>query len=197
MGGGVIDSNYRGKVAVMLYNNSSTDLHIRIGQNIAQIIFEQAKTPCMSISDHLQQTNRGALGFGSTNLAPKPYSHTSKTMAVQSSLENNMERKVTKILQSQENTGPSEIPAYLEMANNNPPTPDEDQQAILDDISVVTENVSNLTNKNAPTVPSNHTENNSLPEATPPILLQEKPNSSIPSKLSFFQRLCCSSNWVP
>ena len=54
VGGGVIDNDCRGNVAVILYNNSSTDLHIRIGQNIAQIIFEQAKIPCMIISDHLQ-----------------------------------------------------------------------------------------------------------------------------------------------
>ena len=73
VGGGVIDSDYRGEIKVILTNNSNEDVYIKAGQRIAQIIFEYASIPFIHTSTILPTTQRGSKGFGSTN--PKPPRH--------------------------------------------------------------------------------------------------------------------------
>jgi dUTP pyrophosphatase len=67
IGAGVIDSNYRGEIKVVLINNSGTSFNVNSGDKIAQIIFEQYFKFEMKETDILSQTSRGDKGFGSTN----------------------------------------------------------------------------------------------------------------------------------
>lgn len=63
---GIIDSDYRGEITVILINHSSTKFWIEPGTRIAQILFEPIVTPHIVYVDILSATNRGAGGFGST-----------------------------------------------------------------------------------------------------------------------------------
>jgi len=64
---GVIDSDYRGEVGVILYNtDKAIPFNIKIGDRIAQIIFEKYYTFDIEISDEISKTARGDGGFGST-----------------------------------------------------------------------------------------------------------------------------------
>ena len=45
VGAGVIDSDYRGEINVVLFNFSSEDFCINVGDGIAQLVFEKIKTP--------------------------------------------------------------------------------------------------------------------------------------------------------
>ena len=63
---GVIDSDYRGEIKVILYNAGDHDYAIRAGDRIAQLavlptlIFRPVEV------DELSETERGVRGFGST-----------------------------------------------------------------------------------------------------------------------------------
>ena len=45
MGAGVIDSDYRGEIGVVLFNFSNEDFAVNMGDKIAQLIFEKIKKP--------------------------------------------------------------------------------------------------------------------------------------------------------
>ena len=45
IGAGVIDTDYRGEVGVVLFNFGSEDFVVNMGDRIAQLIFEKIKTP--------------------------------------------------------------------------------------------------------------------------------------------------------
>lgn len=63
---GTIDSDYRGEVGVILINHGQEDFVIRRGERIAQMViarYEQAQVERVSMLD---DTVRGAGGFGST-----------------------------------------------------------------------------------------------------------------------------------
>ena len=64
--GGVIDSDYRGEVHVILHNNSSDIQHIAPGDRIAQLVLLlSVPIPIVEV-DALDETERGENGFGST-----------------------------------------------------------------------------------------------------------------------------------
>ena len=63
---GVIDSDYRGEVICLLYNTSDEIINLPAGSKICQIIIEQIITPDASWATDLEETARGAGGFGST-----------------------------------------------------------------------------------------------------------------------------------
>jgi dUTP pyrophosphatase len=63
---GVIDADYRGPVGVILANLSETDFPVKIGDRIAQLIVERVVMPDVVVVDQLEDTVRGAGGFGST-----------------------------------------------------------------------------------------------------------------------------------
>ncbi len=65
--GGVIDAGYRGEWAVVLQNNSQTSLQVAAGDRIAQVIFQKKESPVLTEVAELEASDRGALGFGSTN----------------------------------------------------------------------------------------------------------------------------------
>lgn len=67
--GGIIDPNYRGEIGVVLtYNNRFGDNYdIKKGDRIAQLVFyETAGIIDMSLTEEIQETNRGSSGFGSS-----------------------------------------------------------------------------------------------------------------------------------
>jgi len=64
--GGVIDSGYRGEVKVILHNMSDKPFEIEKGNKIAQLILTKIITPNVTEVLELDDTDRGAGGFGST-----------------------------------------------------------------------------------------------------------------------------------
>ena len=65
-GVGVIDSDYRGEISVGLMNLSGEDYTIRPGDRIAQLMVVPVVRPELVQVDALDETERGAGGFGST-----------------------------------------------------------------------------------------------------------------------------------
>ena len=63
---GVIDSDYRGEVCVVLYNTGDETINLPAGSKICQLIVEQIITPEATWVNDLDETARGAGGFGST-----------------------------------------------------------------------------------------------------------------------------------
>ncbi|MEE0928884.1 MAG: dUTP diphosphatase [Acutalibacteraceae bacterium] len=63
---GVIDSDYRGEIMVALHNHSNITAKIEAGERIAQIVIAPYLTVDFIESDSLDETERGAGGFGST-----------------------------------------------------------------------------------------------------------------------------------
>ena len=63
---GVIDSDYRGEVLCLLYNTSDEIINLPAGSKICQLIIEQIITPDAEWATELDETARGAGGFGST-----------------------------------------------------------------------------------------------------------------------------------
>ena len=66
---GVIDSDYRGEVRVLLINFSNEPVSFNAGERIAQLIIEKAETVNYEWAAELSDTTRGAGGFGSTGRA--------------------------------------------------------------------------------------------------------------------------------
>lgn len=65
---GVIDSDYRGEVHVCLRNNGNEPFTVARGDRIAQLIFLPILTADFEVVEELEQTDRGAGGFGSTGV---------------------------------------------------------------------------------------------------------------------------------
>ena len=65
-GTGVIDPDYRGEITVILLNTSSEVRYIKIGERIAQLIFQPAYQVTLREVETLSPTERGTKGFGHT-----------------------------------------------------------------------------------------------------------------------------------
>lgn len=63
---GVIDSDYRGELMVCLHNHGTDTQTVENGERIAQISFVPYYTANFKLVDKLDDTERGAGGFGST-----------------------------------------------------------------------------------------------------------------------------------
>lgn len=63
---GVIDAHYTGSIAVKLYNHTGRAYHFKAGDKIAQLVILPCLLPVPELVDHLEDTDRGAGGFGST-----------------------------------------------------------------------------------------------------------------------------------
>jgi dUTP pyrophosphatase len=63
---GVIDSDYRGELCCILYNTSDSTIDLPAGSKICQLIVEKIITPKATWVNDLDETARGAGGFGST-----------------------------------------------------------------------------------------------------------------------------------
>ena len=71
VGAGVIDSDYRGAVNVVLFNHGKKDFDIAKGDRIAQLILEKILLPVVVETNNLDKTIRGTDGFGSTGVCKK------------------------------------------------------------------------------------------------------------------------------
>jgi dUTP pyrophosphatase len=67
---GTIDSGYRGEVKVLLVNLGEEKVEIQQGERIAQLILQRVGHAEIVEVDDLEDTARGAGGFGSTGTAP-------------------------------------------------------------------------------------------------------------------------------
>ena len=65
-GVGVIDSDYRGEIAVGLANLSAEDYTVMPGDRIAQLMVVPVVQPTVTLAEELDETGRGVGGFGST-----------------------------------------------------------------------------------------------------------------------------------
>ena len=66
---GVIDSDYRGDIGVILYNtDKNIDFTVKKGDRIAQIIFEACYTATLNTVENLDNTLRQGGGYGSTGV---------------------------------------------------------------------------------------------------------------------------------
>lgn len=63
---GVIDSDYRGEIRVVLLNHSKQSQTVEPGERVAQFIITPVLTPAYEEVSELSDTQRGTGGFGST-----------------------------------------------------------------------------------------------------------------------------------
>ena len=63
---GVVDSDYRGEITVVLHNHGQAPQEIENGERIAQFIITPVLTPAYEVADELSDTLRNTGGFGST-----------------------------------------------------------------------------------------------------------------------------------
>lgn len=67
VGAGVIDSDYRGEIKILLFNFSDQEFKINEGDRIAQLIIEKIIIPEIEeVKEINEETKRGEGGFGST-----------------------------------------------------------------------------------------------------------------------------------
>ena len=66
---GVIDSDYRGEILCALVNLGQEPFEVEPGARVAQLVVEAIATPEPAWAEELEETARGAGGFGSTGEA--------------------------------------------------------------------------------------------------------------------------------
>ncbi|CAK9097505.1 Deoxyuridine 5'-triphosphate nucleotidohydrolase (dUTPase) (dUTP pyrophosphatase) [Durusdinium trenchii] len=68
-GAGVVHHAHRGEVGVVLFNHGAEDFAVSVGDRVAQLILQQISlVDCQEVAS-LDETLRGAGGFGSTGVA--------------------------------------------------------------------------------------------------------------------------------
>ena len=66
---GLIDANYRGELKVCAINlDSNKEIHIERGERIAQLVIQKIPVVRLVEVDELEETDRGAGGFGSSGV---------------------------------------------------------------------------------------------------------------------------------
>lgn len=65
---GTIDADYRGEIGVILINLSSEDFIIEDGERIAQMVIARHEQVTWELTEVLNETERGAGGFGHTGV---------------------------------------------------------------------------------------------------------------------------------
>jgi dUTP pyrophosphatase len=78
VGAGVVDADYRGPVGVVLFNLGDEDFEVKKGDRIAQLILEQVCMVDAVQVEELDETVRGAGGFGSTGVEKAVDKHPEK-----------------------------------------------------------------------------------------------------------------------
>lgn len=66
---GTIDADYRGEVGVIVINLGQEPIHISHGDRIAQAVLMPVPQARFRLVDDLDETGRGAQGFGSTGVS--------------------------------------------------------------------------------------------------------------------------------
>ncbi len=63
---GTIDADYRGEVRVIMINHGKAPFVVERGMRIAQIVIQPVCRARVTVKEHLNETARGAGGFGHT-----------------------------------------------------------------------------------------------------------------------------------
>jgi dUTP diphosphatase len=64
---GLVDSGYRGEMSIVMINTDMREaFHIKRGDRIAQLVIQRVEDVAIIRVDELDETSRGAGGFGST-----------------------------------------------------------------------------------------------------------------------------------
>lgn len=63
---GTIDADYRGEIGVILINMGKEDFTIERGMRVAQLVIAKHETVQWEVAESLEESERGAGGFGST-----------------------------------------------------------------------------------------------------------------------------------
>jgi dUTP pyrophosphatase len=63
---GTIDCGYTGSIRVKLFNHGRSHYEVKAGDKIAQLVIVPCLLPTRELVDSLDETDRGAGGFGST-----------------------------------------------------------------------------------------------------------------------------------
>ena len=63
---GTIDCGYTGSIKVKLFNHGTSKYEVKNGDKIAQLVIQPCMLPPLELVDELEETDRGAGGFGST-----------------------------------------------------------------------------------------------------------------------------------
>lgn len=64
---GLIDSGYRGEVAVILINlDKHKSFKVKKGDKVCQLVIQKVETPDIEVVEELDNTERGRAGWGST-----------------------------------------------------------------------------------------------------------------------------------
>jgi dUTP pyrophosphatase len=66
--GGVLDSNYRGEIKIILHNLSKEDFRVEKGMRIAQMLIQKIEQKNIELVEELDDTNRGEGRFNSSGL---------------------------------------------------------------------------------------------------------------------------------
>ena len=82
VGAGVIDTDYRGEIKILLINSSPKPFEVQKHDRIAQMILERNMTPEVSIIEKLPSTKRDNQGFGSTGISANPVVDTDIVLAI-------------------------------------------------------------------------------------------------------------------
>ncbi len=64
--GGVIDAGYRGEIKVIMINLGNAPFEIKKNDRIAQLLIQPAVQAKLTIVEKLDESHRGATGFGSS-----------------------------------------------------------------------------------------------------------------------------------
>jgi dUTP pyrophosphatase len=63
---GIIDSDYRGEIFIILSNNSTVPLILNKGEQVAQLIIVEDPEVTITVTENLEATEQNTGGFGST-----------------------------------------------------------------------------------------------------------------------------------
>jgi dUTP pyrophosphatase len=61
---GTVDSDYRGEIKVIIINHSDQAQEIKPGERVAQMVVQKVEKVQLKLVDNLQDSERGARGFG-------------------------------------------------------------------------------------------------------------------------------------
>ena len=65
---GTIDAGYRGEIGVILINLGDAPFEVKVGDRIAQLVVAPVLQPTVVEATEIDETDRGAGGFGSTGV---------------------------------------------------------------------------------------------------------------------------------
>lgn len=65
---GTIDADYRGEIKIALINHSNEDFVIKSGDRIAQMVISKYEKISFSLTESLDETERGEGGYGHTGI---------------------------------------------------------------------------------------------------------------------------------